>query len=134
MLLPKGSTGHAPDRRRRPRLSLAYRLLLSRCGEASQTETKTENISCEGFYCTSERLFSAGDMLECELVISGHGLSQSGEHDMVLRCWAEVVRVVPRAGGTACGVACRFADYTVDLHTVEQDVVEELSLTDLAPA
>jgi hypothetical protein len=114
MLLPRVSTGDALDRRRRPRFRLAYPVRLRQPGEIVGVETKTEDLSCEGFFCLSERLFSSYQTLECELIIAGDLLGQPIEHVMVIHCRAEVVRVVPRGRGAAFGVACRFADYTID--------------------
>ena len=57
MLLPKVVTGVEPDRRRRPRLRLAYPIRLHQPGEEVLVEAKTEDLSCEGFFCISERVF-----------------------------------------------------------------------------
>jgi hypothetical protein len=113
MLLPRTVTDKASDRRGRPRFKLAYPVRLWQSGQATRVETKTEDLSCEGFFCVSERAFAAHETLECELVISGDNPGQPVERDMVLRCRAEVVRVVPLGSRGLCGVACRFADYTV---------------------
>lgn len=127
MLLPVFVTGDSPDRRRRPRLRLTYPLRLHRPGDTSQIETKTEDISCEGFFCITDHMFSPREFLECELVILGAELREPLERDMVLRCRAEVVRVVPRAGETVFGVACRLADYTIGRQIVERDLPVECS-------
>lgn len=127
MLLPIVVADDVPDRRRRPRLRLAYPLRLRRPGERSRLETKTEDISCEGFLCATDRIFSPGEILECELVIASAEIRHPLEHDMVLRCQAEVVRVVPRAGGSAFDVACRLADYTIGPELVEHDQPVECS-------
>jgi hypothetical protein len=85
--------GEALDRRRRPRLRLAYSLRLRRPGATAAVETTTEDISCEGFYCISPLPFAPDEKLECELVIPteepGHPLDL-----VVLRCRARVIRVV----------------------------------------
>lgn len=122
MLLPKVVPGVAPDRRRRPRLRLAYPIRLHQSGEEVRVEAKTQDLSCEGFFCISERVFSAHQTLECELVIPGDEPGQRVEHDMVLRFRAEVVRVVPQGPGGAFGVACRFADYTIARQIVARDL------------
>jgi PilZ domain len=115
MLLPKVTVGDTPDRRRRPRVRLAYPVRLIQPGLDVRVETKTEDLSCEGFFCISERVFSPHETLECELVIPGGKPSQPApERDMVLRCRAEVVRVEPQSRSGAFGVACRFADYTIE--------------------
>jgi len=127
MLLPIFVNAELSDRRRRPRLRLTYPLRLHRPGEASRIETRTEDISCEGFFCVTDRLFSLREFLECELVILSAELRQPLEPDMVLRCRAEVVRVVPRAGDTAFGVAFRLADYTIGQQIDEQNSPLECS-------
>ena len=121
MLLPIFLTEDAVDRRRRPRLRLNYPLRLYRPGQAIRIDTRTENISCEGFFCITGCAFAPGEMLECELVIPNDELGQPPERDMILRCRAEVVRVVAIEGKTAFGVACRLADYTIGPLTVERD-------------
>jgi hypothetical protein len=128
MFLPKIVTGDAPDRRRRPRFRLAYPVRLWKPGDAVRVETKTENLSCEGFFCASERIFSPRQTLECEIVIFSDKLGQPLEQDIVLRCRAEVVRVVPWAFGAALGVACRFADYAIDQQFVAPGLEEEYSI------
>ena len=119
--------GDVPDRRRRSRLRLTYPLRLYRPGEVSRIETKTQDISCEGFFCITDRVFSPSEFLECELVIPSAELGQPLERDMILRCRAEVVRVVQQGGETAFGVACRLADYTIGRQRVEQDAQVECS-------
>lgn len=127
MLLPIYLTSDVADRRRRPRLRLTYPLRLYRHGETFRVETRTEDISCEGFFCVVGRKYSVGEILECELVIPSDELGQSFGHDMVLRCRAEVVRVAPQADRAAFGLACRLADYTIGPQIVEHDVPVEVS-------
>ena len=129
MLLPIFVTSDALDRRRRPRLRLAYPLLISRPGEVFRTETKTEDISCEGFFCVTDRVYAPRETLECELVIPSQEPRQAVEHNMILRCRAEVVRVVRQANTMVFGVACRLADYTVG-EIIEQDVAMGCSSSD----
>jgi hypothetical protein len=112
-LLTIARTADLQDRRRRPRLRLAYPLRLSRRGETSQIEAKTQDISCEGFFCITDRILFPLETLECELVIPCDEARRPLEHRMFLRCRAEVVRVVPQAYESAFGVACRIADYTI---------------------
>jgi hypothetical protein len=122
-------TGDEPDRRRRPRLRLAYQVRLYQLGEeVVRVETKTEDLSCEGFFCISERGFTPHETIECELVIPSDKPGQPAEHDMVLRCRAEVVRVVPQGRGTTFGVACRFADYTVFRQIAVKGLMVECSI------
>jgi hypothetical protein len=129
MLLPKTVTEDAPDRRRRPRLRLAYPVRLRHLGDEEPVETKTEDLSCEGFFCISDHLFSPHETVECELVIpSGEPCQPVPEHDIVLRCRAEVVRVVPAGPGGMFGVACRLADYFIDQEIVEGNLMVAVSI------
>lgn len=115
------------ERRRRPRLKLAYPLRLYRPGEAFRTETVTENISCDGFFCVTRRAFHSGETLPCEVVIPGEKLGETSVEDMVLSCRAYVVRVVPWNGGTTFGVACRVMDYTIGALSTQRFAVVEWS-------
>ena len=128
MLLPKVVTGVAPDRRRRPRLRLAYPIRLHQPGKEARVDATTEDLSCEGFFCISEQGFSPNQILECELVIPNDKPGEATEHDMVLRFNAEVVRVVPQGSGGAFGVACRFANYTIARQMVAPDLIVECSI------
>lgn len=124
MLMPAIVTGDFPDRRRRPRLRLAYPVRLCRQGESARIETRTENLSCEGFFCITDRIFFPHESLECELLIPGEELGRPFHNDMILRCQAEVVRVVPQEDNTAFGVAFRLADYTIGRQVVEEELRE----------
>lgn len=128
MLLTKVVTGVEPDRRRRPRVRLAYPIRLHQPGEGVRVEAKTEDLSCEGFFCISERVFPPHETLECELVIPSDKPGQLLEHDMVLRFRAEVVRVVPQGHGGAFGVACRFVDYTIARQIDARNLMLECSI------
>jgi hypothetical protein len=97
------------ERRRRTRLKLTYPVRIRRPGESKGVETQTEDLSCEGFYCISERPFSPQEWLECELVVFGGGCGSPGEKDLILSFMAEVLRVIPAEKGF--GLACRFGNY-----------------------
>ena len=125
MFLLKVDASEVPDRRRRARLRLSYRLRLRRPGEMSRVETKTENVSCEGFFCLSERPFSSRETLECELVIPRDEIGQPLEQEMILRYRAEVVRVVPEFEDSLYGIACRLIDHTIDWQAAEEPVAVE---------
>jgi hypothetical protein len=125
MMLPILSSSDAPDRRRRRRLRLAYPLRLYRSGDASRTETKTEDISCEGFFCVTNRHFSPFETLECELLIPVQEEGLPTEHDIVLRCQAEVVRVVHQVDEAAFGIACRLSDYTIGPEIIDRVMAME---------
>ena len=113
---PASPTESAPDRRRHPRLRLSYLLRLFRPGDSAGIETTTEDLSCDGFYYSSVDPVLPGERIECELLIPGEQLSEPSKPDLVLRCWAEVVRVVPDQLARRFGVACRFENYAVNPH------------------
>jgi hypothetical protein len=106
--------GSGRDRRRHPRFKLALPLVLFRPGEAEKIETKTEDVSCDSFYCISDRPFSPDDRLECELLIPGDELSSVPEDDLCLRCRVRVVRAVERGPQLGFGIACRLEDYKIN--------------------
>src|ERR1700722_14758943 len=83
------------ERRRHPRLRLSYLLRLFRPGYAAGIEPTTEDLSCDGFYCISDHPVAPHEMSECELLIPSDQTGDAWESDLVLRCRAEVVRVVP---------------------------------------
>jgi hypothetical protein len=124
-MLPTIVAGEAPERRRRPRLTLAYPLRLFRVGYGSRVETKTENISCEGFFCITESFFTPREKLDCELVLTSDD-GQPVDEAIVLRCRAEVVRVVRHSQNSMFGLACRVADYTVERKLLEQALALDL--------
>lgn len=101
------------ERRRRPRLMLSCPVRLFRSGNGSGIETRTENITCEGFYCITQSILSPREKLECELILTGENVPAIRE-TIVLRCRAEVVRVVRQPETSAFGVGIRLADYTIE--------------------
>jgi hypothetical protein len=109
-----------PNRRRRSRLRLEYSVRLHRPGELIPTVTRTEDVSCEGFFFFTDRRFSLSESLNCELVIPGEDSDWLTERAFVLRCRVEVVRVVPQPD-ESYGVACRVADYTIDDPVLEEN-------------
>jgi hypothetical protein len=125
--MPKSVAGESPERRRRKRFRLSYPVRFREPGEKVRVETRTEDLSCQGFFCISQRVFSPYETLACELIIPSGALGHLVVvHDMILRCRAEVIRVVPLDPGGPFGVACRFADYTIDVE--RQIVAQNLTL------
>jgi hypothetical protein len=110
VLQPAVPAEAGPERRRHPRLRLSYLLRLFRPGQPVAIEIKTEDLSCDGFYCISDRPVLLHERIECELLIPG----EPRESDLVLCCRAEVVRVTEDPLELRFGVACRFEAYTVN--------------------
>ncbi len=111
MSRPCGSGSHL-DRRNAARLRLTYTVSLSRPGESSGIVTKTENVSCKGFFCYSDRVFSPYEMLDCEMAIPG-SWGSFPTNDLVMSALVEVVRVTPLRAGRGFGVACRIESYMI---------------------
>lgn len=103
------------DRRCRPRVRLALPVVLFR-SDAERIETRTEDVSCDSFYCISDHTFTLGDRLECELLIPGDELSSVPADDLLLRCRVRIVRVVAQGFQRGFGVACRLEDYSIGRH------------------
>ena len=95
------------ERRRRPRLKVRCGLHLSRVNNHIVVRTETEDLNSEGFYCTSDRPFSPGEQLECELLIPVKEAGVDGT-SLVLRRRAKVVRVEIRGIQAGFGLACQF--------------------------
>jgi len=102
------------ERRCRPRLRLALPLVLIAPGNGAKIATSTEDVSCDSFFCVSDRPFALDEQLECEIMIPGEAISSVPEDDLRLRCRARVVRVVPNGNRLGFGIACRLDDYTIN--------------------
>ena len=113
-------TPEAPDRRRRPRLRLAYPLRLRHSGTGSWIKAKTQDISCEGFFCITEPVFSLREKLRCTLLIPSDIDGPTSVGTIVLHCQAEVVRVVRRGDTSFLGVGCRLWDYEIERETADR--------------
>jgi PilZ domain len=127
-MLPRLLTPDAPDRRRRPRLKLAYPLRLRHTGTGSWIKAITEDISCEGFFCITEPVFSPREKLHCALLIPSDGDGQPDEETIILRCQAEIVRVVRRGNTSFFGIGCRLWDYEI-----EREVADPYLVLDAVP-
>jgi len=111
---PISSLESGRERRCRSRLRLALPLVLIPPGDGAKIATSTEDVSCDSFYCVSDRPFALDDELECEIMIPGDDVSSVPEDDLRLRCRARVVRVVPQGKRQGFGIACRLDDYTIN--------------------
>jgi PilZ domain len=105
--------GTPSDRRGRQRLKLPYAVVLHRLGEVSGVKTTIEDISSDGFYCLSAQPFSPNEKLHCEIVIPNQDSASSTEGSLLLRCRAEVVRVMADGRTPGYGLACRLQHYTI---------------------
>lgn len=111
---PVSSLESGRERRCRPLLRLALPLVLISPGSGAKIATNTEDVSCDSFYCVSDRPLPLDEELECEIMIPGDAVSSVPEDDLRLRCRARVIRVVPRGKRLGFGIACRLDDFTIN--------------------
>lgn len=104
-----GGYTSATDRRRRPRLPLAWSVHLLRSTGAHHLETKTKNVSSEGFYCSVHEPFVTGESIRCTVFIPTRN-TEHPEECIFLECQAKVVRVDAMAPNQY-GVACHIENY-----------------------
>ena len=97
------------ERRRRLRAQLHWGLTLHTQGNA--VETRTENVSSEGFYYISDQPASPGQMLHCTMMVPWHGDGDEGP--LCFQCQARVIRVQPVSEEGRFGVGCRIERYSV---------------------
>ncbi len=108
------------DRRRNPRVRLQCPVVLWDPGEGSVLRTSTDNISCEGFYCSTPRSFDIGTRLEALLEVPCDGLSGNGSGgNLVLQCDVHVVRIDQKRSGAAFGVAFEIESFMVPATNVQ---------------
>ena len=89
-------------------------MTLYRGESGSRVQTRTEDISCEGFLCRTDAAFAPSETLQCELMIPWRlGEERSAGEFLVLHGRAEVVRVVSALDRSTFDVACRFSDYRI---------------------
>jgi hypothetical protein len=103
--------GYTPDtdRRRRVRLPLAWVIYVLRSSDTSPVETKTKNISSEGFYCYVHEALVVGECIRCTMVVPGFEAAHRDEC-ISLECQATVLRV-EAVGPRYYGVACHIDTY-----------------------
>lgn len=114
----EGLNGVSPshlERRRRPRSSVQWPLLLFRNIEGGDVvETITRNLSSSGFYCLSEKAFEVGESLFCALKLPPE---TSDGAEGRLECRVLVVRVENDRDNQLYGIACRTQEYHVEPRT-----------------
>jgi hypothetical protein len=100
--------GPAPetDRRQRVRVALSLPIRLFRGDDSRPFDTRTRNVSSEGFYCVVTEPFTAGERIRCILTLpSFHPVHR--DDVITLDCRARVVRVealVPPNFGIGCSI------------------------------
>ena len=90
------------ERRHRQRFALDLPVSIRRNGGAGEACGFTQNLSAGGVLFYTDFPLAPGDAIELTLVMPSEiTLAEA----MRVRCRATVMRVVPPAGGTACGIA-----------------------------
>ncbi len=98
------------DRRKRKRVSLQWPVRPFRPAKKDSIDSKTENLTSEGFYCVSREPFHLGEQLECVIVIPA-GSFGSSESPVRLRCRVKVTRVESKEAQSGFGLGCHIEDY-----------------------
>ena len=98
------------ERRRRPRLKIFCEIAFSRVDGDSIIRAATENLSSDGFYCTSDEPFSPGDRLDCRISIPIGGLNSQA---VILDGRVRVLRVEVKGLEPGFGIACQFEERRV---------------------
>jgi len=96
------------ERRHRQRFALDLPVSLRRNGGTGEACGFTQNLSAGGVLFYTDLPLSPGDAIELTLVMPSEiTLAEA----MRVRCRATVMRVLPPAGGTACGIAALLQGY-----------------------
>jgi c-di-GMP-binding flagellar brake protein YcgR len=97
------------ERRKRLRVDLHLNVRFAKFG-SRPIETRTKNLSSEGFYCLSPEPLTPGEELACVIVIPAED-PQSREDALSLECRARVVRVEKAEREGFFGIACHMENY-----------------------
>ncbi len=84
-------------------INLPYSVFLYRKGETRGIEARADYLGSDGMYCISPEVFEPLEELECEVRIQGEKL-------VVMRCRAEIVRVVADWKTPGFGIDCKMLD------------------------
>jgi hypothetical protein len=100
-----------PNRRRRVRTVVHWKIRLLRSGAFEPVESVTQNLSSDGFYCLSATAFRRDEVLTCFILIPEHNPERAGRI-VSLQCTVRVLRVDDLVvNGRHCGIACRIENY-----------------------
>jgi PilZ domain len=101
------------ERRRSYRVPLRWTLYVALPGATYPRRTATENLSCDGFYCVLDEPLTAGQHIDCDLVVPAY--VPEADDIVSLRWRVQVIRVEKIDCGERYGLACRIQDYRVIL-------------------
>jgi PilZ domain len=103
-------SAYHPERRKRARTQVHWRVLLLREGDAEGiVDTVTQNLSSSGFYCFSPVPLTPGESLLCTLKVPAYD-PKGEERTLTLECTVVVTRAETAADGFY-GIACHIEDY-----------------------
>jgi hypothetical protein len=100
----------ARERRRRVRLQVHWPLTFFRPGTTESTETATENLSSDGFYCSTNTAFVPGEIVSCTLSVPTND-RYGGDLTRPVQCRVRIIRVEVLTENDLYGVGCRIEDY-----------------------
>src|SRR5712692_689135 len=99
------------ERRKKNRMALRWPVFLNRIGDTRSIESKTENLSSQGFYCISTEPFAPGERLEC--VLSSPPADWDDDATLRLLCLVQVMRVEAMGLDSSFGLAVKIEDFAV---------------------
>ena len=99
------------ERRKQRRLPLRWPIRLT-APPLGTINTKTENLSAQGFFCFLESTLALGSILDCSLTIPNYNPAAAEAMRSIL-CQAEVVRLEVSGKKSGIGVGCRILDFTL---------------------
>jgi len=108
------------ERRRRTRSQVQWRVRFWGGFLTEALETVTQNLSSDGFYCSSRNPFVPGEQLVCSLSIPIHRLDPA-DSGVELECRVRVVRIDPVSEAGYFGIGCKIEDYRLTRTTVRRD-------------
>jgi hypothetical protein len=108
-LMAEGEWTAKRERRKSCRLPLRWTLYLACQGGTHPHRTETKNLSRDGFYCLLHEPLTAGEHVDCDIVVPTH--APDCDDELFLRCHAQVIRVEKLDSGESYGMACRIEQY-----------------------
>jgi hypothetical protein len=96
------------ERRKRKRVALHWPVRLFSRLTGTSSESTTENLTSNGFYCISSERFALGDRVDCIIAIPMGSFSDS-RAPICLQCRVRVMRVEDQRDGF--GLGCHIEDY-----------------------
>jgi hypothetical protein len=111
LMMAQGEWPAKGERRKSIRVPLHWTLHLACQGGKHPHRTEIKNLSRDGFYCFLHEPLTAGEHVDCDIVVPTH--APDCEDVLFLRCRAQVIRVEKVDCGERYGMACRIKDYQV---------------------